>query len=277
MRFSLFVFPLLQTAALAIGLGWPAHAAWREANEAVQSRGGIGVHVLAARAAAKDGGDAPGAPGDIVVFFPGAEGRVRQARDGLAEHGERASLIGSFAERLGMAVAIGLPTDRKDGLPVEWRTGKEHVADAGAVIDGLAMRFPGARLTLVGMSNGTRSVTHVAAAIARRGTPKLRGVVAMAAVPDALNATAMSAIAAANISVLVVHHKRDSCIAWSEVESQARRYDQVLVEDDRHPRVTAANRECGTTTAHQFAGKEVAVYAAIADWILTGKVKEPLL
>lgn len=273
----------LLSALLAIVLSIvssPAHAAWRESTETIKSRGDVSVSYLAARAAgkAKDGKETVNdSPADIVVFFPGGAGFVRPAHAGLSEHGERPSLIGSFAEKLGMAVAVGLPSDMKDGLPFEWRNGKDHVADAGAVIDEMAKRYPMARISLVGMSNGTRSVTTVGAAVARRGSPKVASIVAMAVAGDALSDFNMAAIESARIPVLVVHHKRDSCLLWTDAAERAKRYDTILVDDHRLPRASGFNRDCSPASAHSFANKEATVYQAIADWILTGKVKESLL
>jgi pimeloyl-ACP methyl ester carboxylesterase len=275
--------PLQLRFALCVSLliAGTAHAAWREEALRVDStRAGVSVELLIAqRAEANQPAKKFAQPTtDLVLFFPGGGGMVRPPREGLREHEERKSILGLMAEKIGATVVVGLPSDQtKAGLSLEWRTGIEHVADAGAVIDTLTGKNANARVTLIGMSNGARSVTHVASALARRGAPKLAGVVLMAAAGEAFPDTAMDALKAAKVPVLVVHHKRDSCLLYVDMEPFAKWHDFLTIDDTKHPRINGVRRECGNESAHQFAGKEDIVFTAVADWLKTGKLKETFL
>ncbi|MBL8512563.1 MAG: hypothetical protein JNJ55_01120 [Betaproteobacteria bacterium] len=257
-----------------------AGAAWREESFKVPgTRGEVTVDVLTAlRAEAHE----PAKPfpkpiADVVLFFPGGGGFARPAREGLREHPERKSILGLMAEKIGPTVVVGLPSDQRMGISLEWRTGIEHVADAGAVIDTLTGKNANARVTLIGMSNGARSVTHVASALARRGAPKLAAVVLLSAAGEAFPETAMDTLKAAKVPVLVVHHKRDSCLLYENVEPVAKWHDFLTIEDQKHPRANRGRVDCGNDSAHQFAGKEDIVFTSVADWLNTGKLKETFL
>jgi hypothetical protein len=274
-------------------MGLQAHAAWRESDERIKSRSGaeeVSVHVLVAQVAevvsaanatgSKAEQQRASAPSDIVFFFPGAEGRVRPAREGISNHNPngRPSTMGLLAESLGLAVAIGLPSDQTGGISTQWRLGAEHLADADAVIDTFTKRYPKARITLVGMSNGGRSVTAVANAIVRRGAPKLHGVVVMSSMPEAINKDVMLPIIEARVPVLVMHHKRDSCLPYRFMESATKQYEKGLVwvgtDDVRAPTVSPFNRDCGSGSAHVFGGREEWAYGTIAEWIKTGAIAD---
>jgi alpha/beta superfamily hydrolase len=180
--------------------------------------------------------------------------------------------MGLLAEKFGMAVAFGLPSDQPDGISVAWRLGIEHIADAGAVLDSLATRFPKARFTLIGMSNGGRSVTRVAAAVARRGAPPLQSVVVMSAAPEALADDIMQPIVDAKVPVMVIHHKRDSCLRFRDIESIGKRYAFAAIDDAKQPRVSNFTRDCNPGSAHVFGGKTAEVYSIIADWVQNGRM-----
>ncbi len=258
--------------ALVVCTSLPAHAAWRETDEAIKSRGDVTVQVLVARAVAnKDA--APESPTDIAIFFPGANGKARGARGGFSEHGANPATMGLMAENFGMGVAVGLPSDQPDGISIAWRMGSEHIGDASAVLDAIAQRFPKARITLIGLSAGGFSVTRVAEAVVKRGAPKLHGVVMMSTAPEALSDEIMKPIRDAKVPVLVIHHKRDSCLALRDIEPLAKKYDFVMIDDARQPQVSALKRDCNPGSAHVFAGKERIVYSTIADWVRTGKAK----
>jgi dienelactone hydrolase len=177
-----------------------------------------------------------------------------------------------------MAVAFGLPSDQADGVSMSWRLGNDHIADAGAVLDSLAARFPKARFTLIGMSNGGRTVTRVAAAVARRGAPALQAVIVMSAAPEALIDDVVRPIIEAKVPIMVIHHKRDSCLPFRDIEAAAAanpRYTFVAIDDPKQPRVSAFSRDCNPGSAHVFGGKTAEVYSLIADWVQTGKVPRP--
>ena len=251
-----------------------ANAAWRETDEAIKSRGGVTVNVLLARAVAGEKAEVV-EPTKIAIFFPGADGKIRPARSGLSQHGANPATMGLLAEKFGLAVAFGLPSDQADGISMSWRLGNAHIADAGAVLDSLSARFPKARFTLIGMSNGGRTVTRVAAAVARRGAPTLQGVVVMSAAPEALMDEVIQPIVEAKVPIMVIHHKRDSCLLFRDMETVAAtdpRFTFVAIDDPKQPRISAFTRDCNPGSAHVFGGKTVEVYSLIADWIQTGRV-----
>jgi alpha/beta superfamily hydrolase len=248
----------------------PAHAAWRESEVAIKSRGEVTVKILVAEAANKDGTLI--APTDVAIFFPGADGRARPPREGISQHGVNPSSMGLMAEKFGVGIAVGPPSDQADGISVAWRGGAEHIGDAAAVIDWVSAKYPMARITLIGMSNGARSVTNIAAALARRGSPKpgspnLAGVVVLSAAPEALAEATMQPIRAANIPILVMHHKRDSCLLYRDIEPIAKRYVFVTIDDPKQPEVSLLSRSCGRGSAHEFSGKLDEVYTRIIDWV----------
>jgi dienelactone hydrolase len=280
-------------AILFLTAAFDVAAAWRENDEHIKSRNEVTVHALVARVVNTEpvkpevktdaqSTSTEAAPADIVFFFPGAEGRVRSARGGVSNHNPagRPSTMGLLAESLGMVVAIGLPTDQSSGISTQWRLGPEHSGDAGAVIDSFSKRYPQARITLVGMSNGGRSVTAVANAIVRRGAPKLHSVVVMASMPEAINADVMQAILAARLPVMVMHHKRDSCLPYRFMESAVKQFEKSVVwlgtDDSRAPTVSPFNRDCAPGSAHVFGGREEWAYGAIAEWVKTGGIAEAL-
>ena len=94
--------------------------------------------------------------------------------------------------------------------------------------------------------------------------------------PEAMHGKWLLATCA--VPVLVVYHKRDSCLPYNEIEAEAKWHDLILVDDVKQPRVNAslanARRECSYGSAHQFSGREDWTYKAVVDWIKTGKVTE---
>jgi pimeloyl-ACP methyl ester carboxylesterase len=213
-------------------------------------------------------------PTQIAIFFPGADGKIRPARPGLSQHGSNPATMGLLAEKFGMAVAFGLPSDQADGISMSWRLGNDHIVDAGAVLDAFAARFPKASFTLIGMSNGGRTVTRVAAAVARRGAPALRSVVVMSAAPEVLIDEVVQPIVDAKVPIMVIHHKRDSCLPYRDMQAAVAtnpRYTFVAFDDPKQPRVSAFIRDCNPGSAHVFGGKTAEVYSLIADWVQTGR------
>jgi dienelactone hydrolase len=274
-NFARIVSSFIACGALFVACA--ADAAWRESDEAIKSRSGVTVSVLVARAVVAEGAGEKAEvvePTQIAVFFPGADGKIRAARPGLSQHGANPATMGVLAEKFGMAVAFGLPSDQSDGISMAWRLGNDHIADAGAVLDSLTARFPKARFTLIGMSNGGRTVTRVAAAVARRGAPALQAVVVMSAAPEALIDDVVQPIIEAKVPIMVIHHKRDSCLPFRDMEAAAAnkpRYTFVAIDDPKQPRVSAFSRDCNPGSAHVFGGKTAEVYSLIAEWVQTGR------
>ncbi len=256
----------------------PAMAAWTERAYAVPSRPGVEQRFVVA-------GDARisdrNAVKHVVMIFPGGAGATSEPATGTLEQapGNLRSLRGYLAEQLGVAVSIGLPSDQEQGLSLEWRGNAEQVKDAVAVADALLKQYPEARITLLGFSNGAKSASNVAAAMASVWGSKLRGMVLMSSFVSAFRGEWIRALEGGNerakTPLLVLHHKRDSCLPYSEIEAAAKWHDVITVDDVNKPRVSPFRRDCDKGSAHQFAGREDWAYAALAEWIKTGKVTEP--
>ena len=142
----------------------------------------------------------------------------------------------------------------------------------------LMKQYPEAKITVLGMSNGARSASHIGAVLGRQWGVKMQGVVLMSSSLDAYRGDWIRAMEGTKerpkVPVLVVHHKRDSCLPYNEIEAEARWHDFITVDDPRQPRVNAFRRDCGGGSAHQFSGREDGVYQAVVEWIKTGKVAE---
>ena len=264
-------------ATCAVLAATQAHAAWVEKAYAVPSRPGVEVtFVLSIEKSITDSN----AVKNMVMLLPGGAGAIASPEAGFQEQapGNLKSLRGYLAEKLGVAVSIGLPSDQPRGLSLEWRETAEHVKDVSAVMDVLTKKFPEARITVLGFSNGCRSASHIGAAMTRQWGPTLQGVVLMSASIDAFRGEWMRALEAtkerAKVPVLVVQHKRDSCLPTREIEADAKWHDFIRVEDIKQPRPSDFRRDCGGGSAHQFSGREDWVYQAVVDWIKTGKVTE---
>jgi dienelactone hydrolase len=267
----------MASLALATLVGSESHAAWLERAYAVGSRPGVEVSfVVAADSNITD----VHAVTNMVVMFSGGSGAIRSPQPGAREQvpGNLNSLGGFLAERLGVAVSIGLPSDQSAGLSMAWRESAEHLQDVGTVADVLMKQYPAARITLLGFSNGARSASYVGAALAPKWGTRLQGVVLMSASIEAFRGEWMRALEGtkerSKVPLLVVHHKRDSCLPYNEIEAEARWHDLISVDDHRQPRVNAFRRDCGPGSAHQFSGREDWTYQAVVDWIKTGKVTE---
>lgn len=276
----------LLCAALLLGHSGLTCAAWTETGETVDSRPGVKLPFVLTRAVNADGSQIkPKKAGEtehVVLLLTGGTGSIPPASGGIKEQKpERVALRGYFAEKLGMVVAMGLPSDQASGLSLEWRESREHARDVSAVADVILMQYPNAKITVLGFSNGCRSAAHVSAAARKRWGSNLHRVALLSCSMDAFRDIWIEALAGTRadaglpkVPVLVVHHKRDNCLLFENVEPQAKWHDFITVDDPRLPRPNAATKDCGNGTAHQFGGKESQVYQAVIDWVNTGKAKD---
>jgi dienelactone hydrolase len=269
-------------AALA-ATGWSGRceAGWVEKVHAVPSRAGVEQpFVVATEKSLAD----QSAVKHLVVMFPGGAGIAGNAQEGIREQASCpvresvVSLRGYLAEKLGASAAISAPGDQKEGLSIEWREGKEHMQDVGAAMKALMKMYPAAKVTVLGMSNGGWSAAHIAANMAADHASdwkeRLRGVVLMSTGAGALRSEWMDALAKQKVPVLVVHHKRDSCLRYGAIEGEAKKHDFLSIDDRLQPRPNPVQPDCGRLSAHAFGGKQEAVYGAVVQWIETGKLTE---
>lgn len=254
------------------------HAAPQEKAYAVTSRPGVELpFVMAVDEGVKDRNEVK----NVLVLLSGGSGGIRPPEGSTddvkpGDRGINLSIRGYMAEKLGVAVSVGLPTDLPKGLPLAWRETKEHVQDVSAVVEVLMKQYPAARITVLGFSNGTRSASHVGAAMSKRWGQKLQGIVLMSPSIEAFRDDWISTLKdEAKVPVLVVHHRRDSCLWYRDIEGEAKWHTLITVDDPNQPRPTVSRRDCGAGSAHQFSGREKFVYGAVVEWIRTGKVATP--
>lgn len=257
-----------------------ANAAWIETGAEVESRPGVKtMYVVSAEKSITD----RSAVKNMVLLLTGGEGVIPPAVNGIKEQKpDRVALRGFMAEKLGVLVAVGLPSDHAQGISPEWRDTEEHAKDVSAVMDVLMTQYPAASITVLGFSNGCRSAAHIAAAARKRWGTSLQGVAMLSCAGSSFREDRMAALdgprSGANtlpkVPVLVVHHKRDACLRFENVEPLAKVYDFIAVEDTKQPRPNIMRPDCSNGSAHVFGGKEDKVYQAIVDWINTGKTAD---
>jgi hypothetical protein len=273
---------LSRYTALILTMLFAGHvnATWIEIGDAVESRAGIKQpYVITVPVNADKNAADRSTVAHIVLLLTGGSGAIPPVAEGIKEQQpDRVSMRGFMAEKLGVMVAAGLPSDQALGLSLEWRETKEHAQDIAAVMDVMLKQYPAARITVLGISNGCRSASHIAAAARKPLGNRLQGVVLLSCSLGAFRDDWMGAFAASSaqtkLPVLVVHHKRDSCLRFENIEPQAKWYDFITVDDSKQPRLNGVRRECGMGSAHQFGGKERPVYQAVVDWINTGKTAD---
>jgi hypothetical protein len=204
---------------------------------------------------------------NVVIVLEGGSGHLRF---GKTPDADKLTIYGSLpvmarqelADRVGAVALLTQPSDRSV-MDQQWRDSNEHVADIAAAVMVVQQRFPGAKVWLLGLSNGSWSAAHAGAALQDR----LAGVVLMSVAQGAFSTRGFAGI---RIPVLVVQHRRDACLPYSNIEEQARWHTLVTVDDARLPR-PGRILKCGDDGAHNFYGSEAAVIAAVAQWINTGK------
>src|ERR1700681_71356 len=207
---------------------------------------------------------------NVVIVLEGGSGQIRIGKTTDEPDAGKLKIGGSLpvmarqelADKVG-AVAILTQRSERPVMDQQWRDSNEHVADIAAAVTVVQQRFPGAKVWLLGLSNGSWSAAHAGAALQDR----LAGVILMSV---AQGAFATRGFAGIRIPVLVVQHRRDACLPYSNIEAQARWHTLITVDDARLPR-PGARREGSGSAAHGFRGSEAAVMAAVAEWINTGK------
>ena len=242
-----------------------ANAAWIETGAEIESRPGVKTMVVVS--ADKNITD-PKAVKNVVLLFTGAAGVIPPATNGIKEQKpDRVALRGYFAEKLGVLVAVGLPSDQPRGITTQWREGSEHAQDISAVMDVMLKQYPVARITVLGFSNGCRSAAHISAAARKRWGESLQNVVMLSCSKEAFNERWISALDGTKgdkkVPMLVVHHKRDNCLAFENIEGQAKWHDFIAVDDGKKSQSNPVTKDCGNGSAHVFGGKEDKVYQAV--------------
>ena len=258
---------------------WPPATAAEETVLRIESRPGVSeVMVLTPARVANElaneiGSESVAGQGgvkNVAIVLEGGSGQIRIGKMSDGPDAGKLKIGGSLpviarqelADKVGVVAILTQPSDRPV-MDQQWRDSNEHVADIAAAVTVVQQRFPGAKVWLLGLSNGSWSAAHAGAAL----QDKLAGVILMSV---AQGAFATRGFAGIRIPVLVVQHRRDACLPYRNIEAQARWHTLITVDDARLPR-PGARRECSGSAAHSFRGSEAAVMAAVAQWINTGK------
>ena len=250
------------------------NAAAEETVLRIESRTGVSeVMVLTPGRKGSESVAGQGSAKNAVIVLEGGSGQIRIGKTTDGPDAGKLKIGGSLpvmarqelADRVGAVAILTQPSDRPV-MDLEWRDSKEHVADVAAAVAVVQQRFPGAKVWLLGLSNGAWSAAHAGAAL----QDKLAGVILMSV---AQGAFATRGFAGIRIPVLVVQHRRDACLPYRNIEAQAKWHTLITVDDARLPR-PGTRRECSGSAAHSFYGSEAAVMAAVADWINTGKAPD---
>jgi alpha/beta superfamily hydrolase len=242
-----------------------ANAAWKEYNLGVPSeRKGVQQPFVLST-----GENVPVT--HAVLWFTGGDGAILPAREGVHTlESAGMSWRGYFAEKLGAIAQPAVPQGAKgmeEGMGLSFRETDEHAADIKPVVDTLKKLAPKAKIVVAGISNGAISAFNVAASLKKAGFKDLSGVVILSASAHAFRKDWVEELK--DVPVLVVHHKRDTCLTFRDVEPVAKWHTFVPVEDGNKPRTAA--RDCGPSSAHVFHGRFEPVIEAIREWIVTGK------
>ena len=252
---------------------WKSAAA-EETLLRIESRpGATEVMVLTPSRDATESASGQGSARNAVIVLEGGSGQIWIGKKSDGPDAGKLKIGGSLAvmtrqelaDRVGAVAILTQPSDRPV-MDLEWRDSKEHVADVAAAVTVVQQRFPGAKVWLLGSSNGAWSAAHAGAAL----QDKLAGVILMSVAQGAFSTRGFAGI---RIPVLVVQHRRDACLPYRNIEAQARWHTLITVDDARLPR-PGTRRECSGSAAHSFRGSEAAVMAAVAEWINTGKAPD---
>ena len=207
----------------------------------------------------------------IVLLFSGGSGQVKlrsiSTTPAYAERGNFLVRTRYLWTTEGFAAAVvDVPTDHQSGgLDDNFRLSQTHADDIAKVIADLRLRFPKAKLTLVGTSRGTVS----AASIARYLPNAIDKVVLSSTLFNASRngGIGLSSFDFATIKapVLFVHHADDGCgvTPYSGARRQASSYPLITV----HGGKPAESGECDPLAAHGYFGKEAETVNAIKSWI----------
>jgi hypothetical protein len=210
-------------------------------------------------------------PSWVLVMFPGGDGALElaQASDGsISLRLKNNFLVRARTllvdDRFATAI-VDAPSDQPAGYSDSFRSSARHAQDVARVAADLRMRFPEARLVLVGTSRGTISSAYLGRALpdtwdAVVHTSTLSSPARGQAIP--LGGFNYGEIRARQ---LFVHHVDDGCYLCSF--SAAKR-----IADNGHDLIavnggSARGNPCEAMGHHGFYGQDAAVVAAIKAWI----------
>ena len=213
----------------------------------------------------------------VVVLLSGGFGllKFRTSESGVQWDESVADFLVKNKDRFldqDTAVAvIDAPADQwGTGYTPKFRKSAAHMEDVRAVIHDIKSRLPGAKVFLIGNSQGSTSVAYAGKTFGK----EIDGVVLSAAVFDwapatwrLLNDSNLSDFDFSQISspLLFVHHADDRCVAtpFSSAVKHEGKFPLLIVRGGEPVRDSG----CGPLGPHGFLGREEAVVAEIKNWI----------
>ena len=176
-----------------------------------------------------------------------------------------------FADEDTAVAIVDVPSDQWNfGATPKFRKSESHATDMRGVIGDLKIRFPGARVYLVGTSQGSTSAAFVGKAMGK----DIDGVVLTASVfewaPASWGALYDSNLtdfdfSQIHVPLLIVHHRDDPCVVtpYKGAAKLAGKYPVISVSGG----ALVQDNGCGPRGPHGFMGREQAVVAEIKNWM----------
>ncbi len=209
-------------------------------------------------------------PEAIALMFIGGYGNINLRNEG----GQVKFSQGNFLPRARrefmrngiLPVILDTPSDARQGVGDEYRTGTAQTTDARAVLAELRRRFPGVPVYLATTSRSTISGAH----LGRELGAEIEGVIlssSMFASPHGrwpvITGFDFGAIKS---RLLFVHHRGDTCRAtpYSVAAGLGERFPLITVDGGK----PAESGPCDPYSAHGFFGREPETVDAISAWML---------
>lgn len=262
---------LLAAAALLCCVAWPAQAQPARADHAevvrLNPRPNVEQAYLLLRQAPP--------PKAVAVLITGGYGLLKLEGDGIRWSPQGSSYVVinrlQFLDDATAIAIVDVPTDQWSiGATPKFRKSAEHATDLRAVVADLRARLPGARIYLVGTSQGSTSAAHVGKTLGK----EIDGVALTASVfvwaPafwGFLSDSNLSDFDYAQIQapLLVVHHRDDPCpiTPYSPAAELGAKYPLITVSGG----LPVQDKGCGPRGPHGFLGREREVAAEILNWM----------
>ena len=216
-------------------------------------------------------------PKAVAVLITGGYGllKLRATEAGVTWEKSGSSFLvinkDLFIDNETAIAVIDVPSDQASfGYTPKFRKSAEHIADLRGIVQDLRTRFQGAKIFLIGTSQGTTSAAYAGKAMGR----EIDGIVLTATMFDwapaswrflydsNLNDFDFSQITA---PLLMVHHVDDNCVVTP--------FASAAKFLDKHPFIVVKGGEpvrdngCGPLGPHGFLGREEAVATAVKHWL----------
>jgi hypothetical protein len=225
--------------------------------------GGQSISYLLTR---KDGSK----PTWILVMMPGSDGLLRLAEkpDSKISLREKNNFLirtrGVIVDDRFATAIVDSPSDLPDGYSDAFRASRRHAQDIARIVADLKMRFPDAKLVLVGTSRGT-----ISTALLGRELPDAWDAIvhtSTLSTPSRGQALPLAGFdyGAIHTRQLFVHHINDACFlcSFDAAKRIATGHDFITVRGG-----SASGNPCKALAHHGFHGQDGAVIAAIKAWI----------